>query len=88
MLEKFLNLTPKLSKLFPIFDTSGEPKFSCKTNRDRSTFLSMQWTRSQVFAIFSVPKITSKNTHETRKQLFPQQESQKSQFSDFSGKVL
>ena len=88
MLEKFLKLTPKLSKLFLIFDTSGETLCSYTTNRDRSTFRNLQRTWIQLFAIFSVPKITSRNTPETRKPFFPEQESQKFQLLEFSGKFL
>ena len=89
MLKKFLKLTPKLSKLFPIFDISGETMCSYTTNRDRSTFLKLQrLTWFQVFAIFSVPKVTSRTTPETRKPLVPHQESQKIIFLFFSGKVL
>ena len=44
MLEKFLILTPNLSKLFLIFDTSGETMCSFITNRERSTFLNLQRT--------------------------------------------
>ena len=44
MLEKFLQLTPELSKLFPIFDTSGETMCDNITNRDRSTFLNLRRT--------------------------------------------
>ena len=83
MLEKFLKLTPKLSKIFPIFDTSGETMCNNNiTNRDRPNFLNLQTTKFQAFTIFSVPKITSTKTPETRKPLFLQQESQKIQFCD------
>ena len=71
-------MTPKLSKLFSIVDFSGE---SCHcnntTNRDHSTFLNLQTTFFHAFTIFSVPKITSRSTPETRKPLLAQQESQK-----------
>ena len=83
MLEKTLETTPNLSKLLPFFDICGETMCSYTTNRDRSTFLNMQRTRFQVYAIFSVPKFTSRNTPETRKPLFPQHESQKFQFLEF-----
>ena len=58
-----------------------------KTNRDRSCFLNLQRTCFQTFAIFLVPKITPTKTPETREPLFPQKESQKIQFFDFSVKI-
>ena len=83
MLEKFLKLTPRLSKESPFFDTSGETMGNNITNRGHSTFLKLQMTHSQALTIFSVPKNTSRNTPESRKLLFFQQELQKIQFFDF-----
>ena len=73
MLEKFLKLTPKLSELFPIFDTLVKLCTVIQTNRDRSTFLNLQRTCFQVFAIFlpQVPKITSKIRLRLKNHFFP-----------------
>ena len=78
MLEKFLKLTPKLSKQFPIFDTSGETM--CNNKPGSLNFPTLRRAYFQAFTIFSVPKITSGNTPDTRKPPLAKQESQKTQF--------
>ena len=52
----------KFVETIPIFDTSGETMCNITTTRDNSRFLN--------FPIFSVPKITPRNTLETWKPIF------------------
>ena len=53
------------------------------TYRDRSNFLNLQRTKFKTITIFSVSKITPRNSPEAKKPLFPPQESQKVQQLEF-----
>ena len=79
MVEKFLKLTPKSSKLFPIYDISGETIFNNITGVVQLSYI-CKGPRFKLLPFFSVPKITPRNTPETRKPLYLQQVSQKINF--------